>query len=246
MFPMPQMTCWSVSSALSGVVRSRRIAAKRSQPTTSSTGSMPRSASSGTLPRSATPSPPTASRAYGRDLDLDALGRRDRDVELAEHPRVDVAQLAALGEARTRRGCAWASGPSALRARSSWPRHAEVHDEVVARVEADDEVLAEPPDRLDRVALEQRAELLHRLVPLGELPVGDASRLDLLAGELARERRIGRSRPRAAQASRSSQAARAAASSAAFLEVPSPAPATRAGDRAPSAGSAARGPGPSR
>src|SRR5487761_2433498 len=85
MLPIPAMMSWSVRTALSPVVRLRRMAAKRSQPIWSSKGSIPRWASSGTTRRSASPSPPIESRA---NLEISTSWPSSGGIETNSSPKV--------------------------------------------------------------------------------------------------------------------------------------------------------------
>ena len=109
--------------------------------------------------------------------------RRGRDEHLPEGPRVDVAELAPLGEGDHHVGVLGlglldALDPQQLAA------HAQVHDQGVAAVQADQQVLAEPADRLDGPPLEQGAELLGAGVPAHRAAVGHRDRLDLAPDDL--------------------------------------------------------------
>ena len=181
-----------------------------SQLITSSSGSNPRWASSG---RAGSPS-----------------AGRGRDEQLAEGAGIDEAQLAALGEGDHRMGVGGlrllgALGPLQLAA------HAQVDDQGRAVVEAEQQVLAGPVDRLDGVALEPGAELLGARVATDRAPVAHLDRLDLPADDLALEVApdgldFGKLRhsPRLSRPPTIRRPTWAATCSASFLDRPSPVP----------------------
>ena len=128
----------------------------------SSSGSKPRWASSGTCA-----------------VDLGGAG----DEELAEGPGVDEAQLAALGEGDDHvgvlvEGVLGPLGPLELAA------HAQMDDQHVVAVEAEEEVLAGPADRRDGAALEPGPELLAVLVATDRALALHLDRLDPPADDL--------------------------------------------------------------
>ena len=112
------------------------------------------------------------------------LERRRGDEHLPEGARVDVAQLAALGEGDDDVGVLGLGVLGGLDPQQL-PAHAEMHDERVPAVERQQQVLAQPAHRLDGVALEEGPEVLGRGVPAHRAAVGHRDRLDLAAHHLA-------------------------------------------------------------
>ncbi len=120
-----------------------------------------------------------------RQRRLAVLGRGG-DEQLSEGPRVDEAKLAALGEGDHRVGVGGLRLLQALHP-LQLAAHPEMDDERRAVVEGEQQVLAGTVDRLDRVALEQGAELLGARVASHRAPVSDLDRLDLPADDFALE-----------------------------------------------------------
>ena len=111
---------------------------------------------------------------------------RGGDEELAEGAWIHVAQLPTLGEGDDHVGVLGLGVLDRLDPQQL-PAHPKMHDQRVAAVERQEQVLAQAPDRLDGPALEGGAEVLGRGVAAHGAAIGHRHRLDLLSGHFPRQ-----------------------------------------------------------
>src|SRR5207245_6597752 len=107
--------------------------------------------------------------------------------QLAERARVDEAQLTALGEAHHHVGVLGAGFAGAALGPEDLAADTQVHDEHVAALDADDQVLALAVDAGDLQTLEAAGELLAVAVTPDHPHVDDLDVFDLATDDLAVE-----------------------------------------------------------